>query len=252
VKGAATKAKEPAGRQRYERRENPKRKQQIPSPVVLRRNDGAPATATAKAKGKMAPVKGAATKANRSSTPIDGRLRCAPALNFSTDVELFSVSSGWSGASSEFRDRIRHIPNGMIFAPVGWTFGSRFAYDDVGAALGQPGKTARGRNLAKGRNRYDKRKERQESDQEPEGQETRSGENVDHWRVESRKELSLNQKENIEGLVPTGTSLFDARLLRQRAIVAPRFEPLGSKKSRQDAGVTRSAGNHSVSCCSLP
>src|SRR5271168_2252877 len=101
------------------------------------------------------------------------------ALTFSTGVDLFSVGSGWSGASSEYRDRIRHIPNGMIRSSVGWTFGSRFAYNDVGVPWGQPGKIARGGNLARGRNRYGKRKERQESDQEPEGQETGSDENVD-------------------------------------------------------------------------
>jgi hypothetical protein len=88
---------------------------------------------------------------------------------------------------------------------MGWTFGSRFAYNDVGA----PWRLKAGPHMqsTKRRDRYGNQQENQENYSETNGQETGSDETVGGaGRMESRQELRLNQEERIGGLAPNGTS----------------------------------------------
>jgi hypothetical protein len=53
------------------------------------------------------------------------------ALTFSTCAYLFSAVSGWAGASSERRHRIRNIRDEMAVSLIAWTFGSRSAHNPI-------------------------------------------------------------------------------------------------------------------------
>jgi hypothetical protein len=61
--------------------------------------------------------------------------------------------AGWSGTSSGSRHRTRHIRDEMAGALVGWTFGSRFAYNPKTMSArheGKPDKMARTSSPKKG------------------------------------------------------------------------------------------------------
>jgi hypothetical protein len=64
---------------------------------------------------------------------------CRPALNLSTDVDLFSVISGWAQRVDGIQPlHSPHSKGGYLAASFDWTFGARFAYKDVTAHGGNP------------------------------------------------------------------------------------------------------------------